>query len=229
MTGLCITYNTFSLIERAYLSIRKFHPTLPILIIDGSKSSDPCYKYLDTIQSENTKVIHAGYNIGHGSGMDKGLRMISSEYAVIFDSDIVMLKSPLSQMLGMMDKNTFGCGWIYDIGEDGFDFDTPGRVQRMKIPYLHPYFQLVNISNYKKYRPYVHHGAPCFLTMTDIYNRGLSGSILKHFPGLTGHTSGRGSNWIGRPSEYIQHDFGGTRKANKSRGEKEIDGTWIRK
>jgi len=61
----------------------------------------------------------------------------------------------------------------------------------------------------------------------DIFDQGLSGKILKNFPGL-GHTSGRGMNWIGRSSKWIQHDFGGTRKANKARGKEEIQGRWER-
>ena len=228
MTGLCITYNTKELIERSYNSIRIFHPDLPILIIDGSDKYNSCYSYLDSIQSPLTRVVHTGENIGHGRGMDKGLRMIQTEFAVIFDSDIVMLKSPLSGMLAMMESDTFGCGWLYEVGEDGFDYGTPGRSQLKAIPYLHPYFQLINVANYKKYAPYCHHGAPCYKTMLDIYNRGLSKKVLKSFPGLTGHTSGQGANWIGKPSEYIRHDFGGTRLANKKSGKKEIEGKWER-
>lgn len=226
MTGLCVTYNTKGLIERSYNSVRKFHPDLPILIIDGSDKSNECYKYLDSIKSEVTEVIHTDYNIGHGKGMDLGIRKIKSDLAFIFDSDIVMLKSPLSEMLSMMDSKTYGVGWIYTVGEDGFDYGTPGRNQLKPVPYLHPYCHLLNISMYKQFKPYCHHGAPSYKAMLDIYEKGLSNKILKSFPGLTGHTSGRGINWVGRPSPYIQHDFGGTRMANKYSGKKEIPGKW---
>jgi hypothetical protein len=137
-----------------------------------------------------------------------------------------MLKSPLSKMLSKMEPDTFGCGWITEIGYDGFDFGTPGRNHTIPIPYLHPYFQLLNVSNYKKYLPYCHHGAPCYKTMIDIYNKGLSKKILKNF--LTGHTAGQGMNWKGTPSKYIRHDFGGTRKINALAGKIEIPGQWER-
>jgi len=228
MKGLTVTYNTKELIERSYNSIRKFHPELPILIIDGSDRGNTCYQYLDSIRGQFTEIIHVGYNIGHGKGMDLGLSKIKTELALIFDSDIVMLKSPISRMLSLMDNDTYGVGWVYEIGEDGFDYGTPGRVYKHRIPYLHPYFQLLNISQYRKFAPYTHHGAPCYKAMIDIYKRGLSGKILKHCPGLTGHTSGRGANWVGTPSEYLQHDFGGTRMANKRAGKKEIEGKWER-
>lgn len=225
MTGLCVVYNTKELIEVAFNSIRKFHPSLHILIIDNSDAQNPCYKFTDSLRSKTTEVMHTNSNIGHGRGMDLGINKIASEYALIFDSDAEMLKSPLSGMLGMMESDTFGCGWINEIGDDGFDYGTPGRKHTRRIPYLHPYFQLINVSNYKKYKPYCHHGAPCYQTMIDIYNRGLSERILKSFPGL-GHTSGQGINWTGKPSKYVKHDFGGTRMANKKAGKKEIIGKW---
>jgi len=227
MTGLVVVYNTKSLIEASFTSTRKFHPNLPILIIDGSDKNNECFSYVKSLADENTKIVQLEKNIGHGRGMDMGLRMIQTRHALIFDSDIVMLKSPLSAMLEMMEEDTFGCGWINEIGFDGYDYNTfQHQIKDGPVKYLHPYFQIVNVANYKKYAPYCHHGAPCYKTMIDIHKRGLSGKILKHFPGLTGHTSGKGSNWIGRPSEYIQHDFGGTRMANKAAGKKEIIGVW---
>lgn len=228
MTGLVVTYNTKGLIEISFNSIRKFHPQLPILIIDNSDPQNDCYKFVDSLRSKITEVIHTGANIGHGLGMDKGLRKIQSEYALIFDSDIEMLKSPLSGMLSMMESDSFGCGWINEIGTDGFDYGTfRHQIKDGPVKYLHPYFQLVNIRNYKKFVPYCQHGAPCYKTMIDIRRHGLSEKILKNYPGL-GHTSGIGANWIGKPSEYIRHDFGGTRMANKKAGMKEIPGVWDR-
>lgn len=229
MKGLVVTYNTRELIETSFNSIRKFHPSLPILIIDNSDEQDPCYKFVDSLQSKITEVIHTGANIGHGKGMDLGIKKLNSEYALIFDSDIEMLKSPLSGMLSLMESDTFGCGWITEIGTDGYDYGTFEHQKKDgPVKYLHPYFQLINVANYKKFVPYCHHGSPCYKTMIDIRRKGLSDKILKHFTGLTGHTSGRGANWIGQPSEYIKHDFGGTRMANKKAGKKEIIGTWDR-
>jgi len=228
ITAITVVYNTKELIERAYNSVRRFHPDMKMIIIDNSEKSDPCYSYLESLNSKFTDVIHTGKNIGHGMGMDKGIREVRTKYALIFDSDIIMLRSPVEKMLSMMESDTYGIGWIYEIGLDGFDFGTPGRNHYKAIPYLHPYFHLLNVENYKKFAPYCHHGAPCYKAMVDIYEHKLSEKILKQFPGLTGHTSGRGINWVGRPSRYIQHDFGGTRMANKLAGKKEIEGTWQR-
>ena len=202
---------------------------MSIIIIDGSPDGSDCREYVKSISQGKTYSILPNYNIGHGRGLVAGLSQVKTPYALIFDSDIEMLKSPLSGMLGMMGSDTFGCGWVTEIGTDGYDYGT-FQHQRKDGPvkYLHPYFQLINIANYKKFIPYCHHGAPCYKTMIDIRRKGLSDKILKHYPGLTGHTSCRGANWIGRPSEYIRHDFGGTRKANKDAGKKEIIGAWDR-
>lgn len=227
MTGLVVCYNTKELLETSLNSVRKFHFALPIMIIDNSDREDPCYLLAESLKSEITEVIHTGENIGHGKGMDFGLRKIKTEFALIFDSDIEMLNSPVVQMLTMVEPDTFGVGWICEIGPDGYDYGTPGKNHVDAIPYLHPYFQLINVSNYKKYAPYCHHGSPCYKTMIDIYRKGLSKKILKSFPGL-GHTSGEGINWIGKPSKYVRHDFGGTRLSNKLSGKNEIIGQWDR-
>ena len=229
MTGLVVSYNTVGLLQRSIESILKFHPDLPLLIVDGSDKNNPCYKYVESLRSEQIRILQPGYNVGHGRGMDMGIKIIHTEYALIFDSDIVMIKSPLSQMLEMMEPDTFGCGWVTEIGIDGYDYGTFQHQEKDgPVKYLHPYFQLINVANYKKFVPYCHHGAPCYKTMIDIRSKGLSDKILKHFSGLTGHTKGCGANWVGTPSEYIQHDFGGTRMSNKAAGKKEIIGTWDR-
>ena len=93
---------------------------------------------------------------------------------------------------------------------------------------LHPYFHLINITNYRKYHPYVHHGAPCYLTCRDIHERGLTDKVIKEFPGL-GHSSGKGWVWEGKPRRYIRHDTAGTRIERTKRGMGEIEGNWVRK
>lgn len=228
MTGICVTYNTQKLFQRAYESLRLHLPFLPLIIVDGSEAKNACAQYVRSLRSDLNTVYQLGYNIGHGRGMDYALERCGARTALVFDSDTVMLKNPVSKMLALLDGDTYGVGWVYYVGEDGFDFGTPERGHKTPIPYLHPYFMLLNVQQYFRFPRFVHHGAPCYKAMAEIARRGLSDKMLKQFDGLTGHTSGAGINWVGRPSKYIQHDFGGTRTANKLRGEKEIDGQWVR-
>ena len=76
ITGIVVTHNTQELIQNAYESVRKFHPEMLIIIVDGSDRSDPCYSYVASLASENTKVGLCGYNIGHGRGMDLAIRQV---------------------------------------------------------------------------------------------------------------------------------------------------------
>ena len=148
---------------------------------------------------------------------------------LFFDSDVEMVKSPLQGMLDMMDVGIFGVGYTERVGYDGFDYGVhPHHKKQIPVKYLHPYFQLVQTNEYKKYKPYIHHGAPCISTMMDIHRRGLSDIVIKEFPGL-GNTSGQGLSWSPCAGEYIIHDvegFGGTGKMRRILGLPHIEGKW---
>lgn len=224
-TGIVVTYNTQALFERAYTSVRRFHPDLPLIIIDGSDTADPCYHYVQSLKGGANMVYQLGHNIGHGRGLHYGLERCPTAAALCFDSDIEMLRSPLAEMERLLTPDAYGVGWIYAIGHDGYDFGTPDRGHTVPVPYMHPYFMLLSVRQYFSYAPFVHHGAPAYKAMVDLHKRGHSGK-LRAFAGLTGHTSGEGINWHGTPSEYVRHDFGGTRMNNRANGKKEIIGQW---
>ncbi len=220
ITALTVNYNTPDLIDRSYRSIRRHHRDMSVIIIDGSDD-----RTSEMYNDHNTKVVFAGHNIGHGRGLHMGLTLCWTPLALIFDSDIEMLKSPVEDMIDCMEHDTYGVGWVYYIGEDGVDYGTPGKKHKKKIPYLHPYFALINVRQYFMYKPFVHHGAPCYQAMIDIYKKNASHKLINH-PLITGHTSGEGINWKGRHNEYIRHDFGGTRMANRQKGLPEINKNW---
>jgi hypothetical protein len=227
ITGVTVTHNTQELFQRAYESIRKFHPEMMIIIVDGSDSTDPCRKYIESLSSPYTMLMLCPTNIGHGRGMDLAIRQVKTKYALIFDSDIEMLKSPVDQMLAMMEADTYGVGYTEPTGEDGFEYGAHKHHRNETVThYLHPYFMLIQVSEYFKFPPYVHHGAPCVHTMTAIKRAGLSDKILKEFPGL-GHTASAGWNWKGEPREWIRHDTRGTRDVRTRRHLPEIEGGWV--
>jgi hypothetical protein len=220
ITGITVCQNTKDFIKESYESVRLFHPNMKIIIIDGSDKMNPCYQYTSTLSSDKTVVVQPGYNIGHGRGMCLGIYYTETPYALIFDSDIKMLKSPVRAMLDMMKDDTFGVGFFEKTGFDGFDYGVHSQHrQEPGVVYLHPYFQLLQIKNYKKFHPYVHHGAPCYKTMNDIHRKGLSNKILKEFPGL-GHTRD------GVYREYIKHDVAGTRLFRVQNNQIQIEGRW---
>ena len=228
ITGVVVSCNTKELIKKAYESVRKFHPRMKIIIVDGSTEGNECHEYVASVGRSDVyaEVFQVGYNIGHGRGMCVGIYYAETPYVLCFDSDTEMIKSPVWGMLSMMEKDTYGVGYVEKTGFDGFEYGAKSEHSKEGwMRYLHPYFQLIQVSVYRKFHPYVHHGAPCFLTILDIHKRGLSDKIIKEFPGL-GHTSGEGWTWKGVPREYILHNVAGTRRNRKSKGLHEIEGTW---
>jgi glycosyltransferase involved in cell wall biosynthesis len=228
ITALTVVCNTKELIENGVNSFRQFHPDMRLIIVDGSTPDDPCYSYVQTLADKNTTVGQFNYNIGHGRGMVAGISMIKTDFALIFDSDIVFLKSPVEQMLDMMDEDTYGVGYLEKTGFDGFEYGA--RSWHKKQGYmmmLHPFFHLLQVSEYYKFHPYTHHGAPCFKAARDIHFKGLTSKIIKQFPGL-GHTHGKGWSWSAVPGEWILHDTAGTRNDRRKKGLPEIEGNWDR-
>ncbi len=226
VTGIVVTHNTKTLIERAYNSIRKFHPNMKIIVVDGSDKKDACYSYVNSLSSEKTKVIHAKGNIGHGRGLCAGIEHVKTPYFLIFDSDTEMKKSPLDEMMNMMEDNTWGVGYIEKTDLGGFEWGSrKGAMNEGPIDYMHPYFCLIQTKEYKKYPSFIHHGAPAVNIMLYLYRMRLSKVVLKEFFGLQ-HTGGSGWTWQGKLSEWIAHDTKGTRDVRVKKGLKEIEGTW---
>ena len=231
VTGISVCWNTLELVERSFGSIRIFHPEMPVFIVDGSDKSNRCYGFTDSLQNECTTVHHTNYNIGHGKGMHFGLRNIKTPFALLFDSDIEMLHSPVQAMLDMMEDDTYGVGYMEHVGEDGFDYGEHLIHKKQKpVRYMHPYFCLIQVKEYFKYKPFIHHGAPCIPAMLDIHRKNLSSKVLKEFPDL-GHTKGQGLSWSACSGKYILHDvsrFGGTGRMRVEAKLPHIDGQWER-
>ncbi len=226
ITGIVVVSNTKELFQKAYESVRLFHSEMLIIIVDGSDQADPCREYVKSLASPYTMILLCNENIGHGRGMDMAIRQVNTRFALIFDSDIVMIKSPVEQMLSMMEPDTYGVGYLEKTGYDGYEYGAHAIHKKQGfMMMLHPYFHLLQVSEYFKFHPYVHHGAPCYLAALDIHNRGLTSRIIKEFPGL-GHSSGRGWNWTGQPREFIEHHTAGTRRDRVRKGKTEIEGGW---
>ena len=226
VTGITVCHNTKDLIKRAYESVRKWHPDMEIMILDGSDGADPCRAYVQTLQDEHLTVCLCSYNIGHGRGMHELIKMVNTQYALIFDSDIEMLKSPVEAMLKMMESDTYGVGYTEKTGLDGYEYGA--KQQHVNAPFmkmLHPYFALIQVSEYFKFAPFVMHGAPWYKSALDIHRRGLTSKIIKEFPGL-GHSSGKGWVWTGEPREFIRHDTRGTRDVRIKKHLPEIEPGW---
>lgn len=224
VTAIVVSYNSKELLEKALFSLRRFYPTLPLIIVDGSNPFHPCQKFVEDLVDPCATKLFTNYNIGHGRGLCLALKSCTTPYALLFDSDAVVRKPILEDMLVMMEADTFGVGCLHNVGRDGHIF-TPLTAHRGQtpIPYLHPFFALIDVQNYQSYAPIVHHGAPLYKTMVDIFDRGLSQQVLKQFPGLC-HCGGELN--AGNGTGPVEHKMKGTRNILKREKGFEIEAGW---
>jgi glycosyltransferase involved in cell wall biosynthesis len=188
ITAITVVHNTPELLIRAVTSIKRFYPELQILIINASNEDSECTHILNSIQDDYITLVNVGYNIGHGKGMHLGLTTITTDYALIFDSDIYMKNGNIIEpMLRALDYK-YGVGEIVKTNDEGYN-DAKGEIN-----YLHPYFMLLDVAQYFKHPPFVHHGAPCYKAMNEI-NKSGCGQMLVNYD----------------LSDYIRHDGRGTR------------------
>jgi hypothetical protein len=134
-----------------------------------------------------------------------GINYCQTRYALMFDTDAELLEPCVGDMLVMMEEDTFGVGYVIPTAFSGFGtwYPKPPPQKGGWMPYLHPYFQLIDIRNYRKFPPYVDSGAPCTPTMLAIYKTGLADKIIKQFKNMANGTP-----------RFVKHDGGGTCRRN---------------
>jgi len=199
ITALTVSYNTKDVLQRAIESFRE-HYDIPLIVIDGSPEGSECYEY---VKGLDCRKIQFGWNVGHGRGMDIGINLAETKYVVIFDSDIKIIKPPIEDMMKLFKKDTFGVGACYDLHAEEVYKVFLSRWGKM--PYMHPAFHIINKYNYMKFLPYVHSGAPCVLTMCDIFDKRCEDTLID-FP----------------VKEYVEHHWRGTRDLFTLPEEKEL-------
>ena len=215
VTALTVSYKAKDALVLVYDSLRRFYPHLPFLVIDGSPDDHSCQSYVNNIAIEDpyTSCFTLGYNIGHGRGMNLGISVIRTKFALVFDSDIEIVKpGVIEKMLELFDDGIVSVGEQYLMGIKG--------IRGVDVPYIHPWFHILKRIEYFKYFPYVHSGAPTHIHNADIYLRDHSDKAYKHFPVY----------------KFVKHFKGGTRvinddvdgkKAERKRGESNVK-MWLR-
>jgi len=207
ITAISVSYKHKNLIETAVSSIQKFYPELKFIIMDNSGENTECRNFVKNVLAKdpNIQCMYSNINIGHGKGMHALLQSVKTEYAVIFDSDIEMKSPPIEEMYKLID-NKYAVGRLIYVDVRGVKTINPPN----GIPYIHPYFCLINVNQYKKFKPFFHHGAPCLGAMHDIYKKKKS-DLLVSFP----------------IANYVKHDFGGTSRLEAKIGNSNFGvGSW---
>jgi glycosyltransferase involved in cell wall biosynthesis len=164
VTGIIVSYRQTQLLVNCVGSIRKFYPTMPLVVVDGSGADSDCRRALQmlAVKDRNLRVAAFEENIGHGRGLKRGMELCNTPYALFIDSDTVMKSPPLEGMLALMDDNVYGCGLINRTDLQGHNHPNG------PVAYLHPYFCLINCAVYGRFSPPIHHGAPLIRTMLEL-------------------------------------------------------------
>ncbi len=202
-----VNYRTPGLLKTAIDSIRKFYG-FPIIVIDGSE--EPV-----ELEYPNLTTIKTGYNIGHGLGMDMGIKMAETDYVLTFDTDIEMKKPCLELMLDEAKEDTYAIGKVYLKNNTGFYNEHRELFSHTSVVYIvHPSFQIVSKKEYLKYAPYISDGAPTVLSYHDIMRHGREKEAFINFPVL----------------DYIEHRNAGTRnRIERSEYEHPDNPKWLEK
>jgi glycosyltransferase involved in cell wall biosynthesis len=195
VTALVVVYKTLDYITVAYESFRKFYPTLPLVIVDNSEG-DPCSEYVDNLQINDPQltVFHMKQNVGHGVGLDYGIRSITTEHIYFFDSDTKMLKGGvIEELLTVGGDNYYTVSTSTYVDRGGRLLPRAFRGERIKFVY--GYATLLNRKKYLKYPPLTKYGLPILEAYIAIHDEGNGEKLLKTFP----------------VNKYVYHASGGTR------------------
>lgn len=165
--GVTVCHNTADLLLNAVCSLRKHH-NIPIIIVNGSDTTaagNDCTRtaYALSAHYKGIQVINVGYNLGHGDGLDLGIRNAQREHVLIFDTDILVKQQVL---------HLFPLQKYYAAGEVVFVNDIGINVQAGKgIRYVHPYFAMVNRLQYARGARFTTCGAPLLRAMKYVNQR----------------------------------------------------------
>lgn len=193
---ICVNYRTPDLTERMIKSVRLYNKELPIRIIDGSGidwSNNNCH--LRSIMKEyNFGMALFNRNIHHGPGMDWGIKSSDKEWVLTIDSDQYLMEDVFEYEIPE-DKSFIGQYCVVD--KDGFGDEEKKVDGRYNILYPHPRFCLIKVSEYKKYAPFILHGAPCISTWTEVNLKNKESIHLIDFIG-EGYVSDGGKGTLDR-------------------------------
>ena len=104
------TYNNLQHIKNAYTSIRKYYPTLELVLLDDG-SNDGTYEWLQSIQKEDDNVIlyQSEERVGHTILYDLGIEMATNKIVGIIHADMIVTENYLENLLKHLDKGKVVC------------------------------------------------------------------------------------------------------------------------
>lgn len=104
------SYNNLRHVKNAYTSIRKYYPTLELVMLDDG-SSDGTFEWLESIQNEDDNVIlyQSKERVGHTILYDLGIEAATNEIVGIIHADMIVTENYLENLLKHLDKGKVVC------------------------------------------------------------------------------------------------------------------------
>ena len=111
VTVLVKTFERPDCLERLVASVRRFYPSIPVLVVDDSAAR------LDTSGLGITRYLHFPYrSLGSGPGRNAGLAHVETPYVLVTDDDMVFgRRTDLRKMLRALETTPFdvvSCRWM---------------------------------------------------------------------------------------------------------------------
>ena len=98
-----LNYNGMNFLRKFMSNTVKHSEKFAIYVIDNN-SSDDSLNYLND-EFPDIKVIKNDSNLGYAGGYNQGLKQINSEYYILLNSDVEVVKGWITPILSFMDKN----------------------------------------------------------------------------------------------------------------------------
>jgi molybdopterin-guanine dinucleotide biosynthesis protein A len=159
ITVIIVHYKTLKLTKAAFNSLRKFYPSIKIVIVNNGDDAESESFLADAAKLDgNLIVLSPDKNLHHGPGMDFAISKISTDWFLTFDSDSKLLKENLLEdMISLLNSDTYAVGEFIKMNELGF-FAKEGE---KSFNYVHPKCALFDRQKYLTLPPFIKHGSPC--------------------------------------------------------------------
>jgi glycosyltransferase involved in cell wall biosynthesis len=155
-TAIIVNFETPELTKRAIDSLINYE-RLNIIVVDNSSEAK-------RFKDDRVTVLFPNENLFHGKGLDYGISKTDTEYIIVMDSDAYVKDlNIIREAKRLLEGNVYAVGCFIE------RVPKESVLYRTEFDYLEPWFGVFKKSVYKKFSPFMHHGAPWYQAMIDIY------------------------------------------------------------
>lgn len=108
ITVIIPSHNTLNHLKNTYTSVRKYYPTIAIIIIDDA-SNDGTAEWLSSLEDSNLTTIIDTVRKGHTFWYDEGMRMSKTDICAILHSDMMIGPFYFENLLKNLKEKTVVC------------------------------------------------------------------------------------------------------------------------